>query len=186
MTAHCASWLAHLRQTDLKHHVDTMLDSALAIPVCRPRTGRTHQIRYIQNAAILSRCCSQTLLDAVCVPEWTLHTFSMCSRRSWSFRRVHLQYLGHPIANDAQYGGTYNGPRPPFLTPGTAAASKFQLMVESAPPAKRQRVDDVVATENGQVQSAPLWEFWSCHSYNFCWRSIEYDFHVIHYWVCFL
>ena len=24
--------------------------------------------------------------------------------------RVHLQFLGHPIANDAQYGGTYGGP----------------------------------------------------------------------------
>mmetsp|Transcript_30976 Transcript_30976/g.87755 ORF Transcript_30976/g.87755 Transcript_30976/m.87755 type:complete len:457 (-) Transcript_30976:469-1839(-) len=24
--------------------------------------------------------------------------------------RVHLQHLGHPIANDAQYGGTYSGP----------------------------------------------------------------------------
>ncbi|KAI7841510.1 hypothetical protein COHA_004902 [Chlorella ohadii] len=24
--------------------------------------------------------------------------------------RVHLQWLGHPIANDAQYGGTYGGP----------------------------------------------------------------------------
>lgn len=27
--------------------------------------------------------------------------------------RVHLQHLGHPIANDAQYGGTYPGPLPP-------------------------------------------------------------------------
>ena len=25
--------------------------------------------------------------------------------------RVHLQHLGHPIANDAQYGGTYGGPQ---------------------------------------------------------------------------
>ena len=37
---------------------------------CRPRTGRSHQIR------------------------------------------VHLQHLGHPIANDVQYGGTYRGPVP--------------------------------------------------------------------------
>lgn len=26
--------------------------------------------------------------------------------------RVHLQHLGHPIANDAQYGGTFGGPLP--------------------------------------------------------------------------
>ncbi|KAL4434182.1 hypothetical protein ABPG75_000623 [Micractinium tetrahymenae] len=43
-------------------------DGLTSIVECRPRTGRTHQIR------------------------------------------VHLQYLGHPIANDTQYGGTYGGP----------------------------------------------------------------------------
>ncbi|KAL4430127.1 hypothetical protein ABPG77_004909 [Micractinium sp. CCAP 211/92] len=43
-------------------------DGLTSIVECRPRTGRTHQIR------------------------------------------VHLQHLGHPIANDTQYGGTYGGP----------------------------------------------------------------------------
>ncbi|PRW59227.1 pseudouridine synthase family [Chlorella sorokiniana] len=43
-------------------------DGLTSLVECRPRTGRTHQIR------------------------------------------VHLQWLGHPIANDAQYGGTYGGP----------------------------------------------------------------------------
>jgi 23S rRNA-/tRNA-specific pseudouridylate synthase len=43
-------------------------DGQTSLVECRPRTGRTHQIR------------------------------------------VHLQYLGHPIANDRQYGGRYHGP----------------------------------------------------------------------------
>ncbi|GAB4816797.1 hypothetical protein N2152v2_003843 [Parachlorella kessleri] len=45
-------------------------DGQTSLVECRPRTGRTHQIR------------------------------------------VHLQHLGHPIANDVQYGGTYGGPLP--------------------------------------------------------------------------
>ncbi|GAB4815992.1 hypothetical protein N2152v2_003038 [Parachlorella kessleri] len=45
-------------------------DGKTSLVECRPRTGRSHQIR------------------------------------------VHLQYLGHPIANDVQYGGTYRGPIP--------------------------------------------------------------------------
>lgn len=36
--------------------------------------------------------------------------------------RVHLQHLGHPIANDQQYGGTYRGPE----TPSQAAVSSQQ------------------------------------------------------------
>ncbi|KAL6781612.1 hypothetical protein ACKKBF_B08725 [Auxenochlorella protothecoides x Auxenochlorella symbiontica] len=43
-------------------------DGQTSLVECRPRTGRTHQIR------------------------------------------VHLQHVGHPIANDAQYGGRYAGP----------------------------------------------------------------------------
>ncbi|KAK9829153.1 hypothetical protein WJX72_004212 [[Myrmecia] bisecta] len=44
-------------------------DGKTSLVECRPRTGRTHQIR------------------------------------------VHLQHLGHPVANDKQYGGKYPGPR---------------------------------------------------------------------------
>ncbi|KAI3438886.1 hypothetical protein D9Q98_001301 [Chlorella vulgaris] len=48
--------------------LEVAADGLTSLVECRPRTGRTHQIR------------------------------------------VHLQYLGHPIANDTQYGGTYGGP----------------------------------------------------------------------------
>lgn len=54
-------WLPYIRAWRAHLHTPTCF-------TCRPRTGRTHQIR------------------------------------------VHLQWLGHPIANDAQYGGTYGGP----------------------------------------------------------------------------
>ncbi|KAK9844069.1 hypothetical protein WJX81_003573 [Elliptochloris bilobata] len=52
-------------------------DGCTSLVECRPRTGRTHQIR------------------------------------------VHLQALGHPVANDVQYGGTYPGPER-FLRGGKA------------------------------------------------------------------
>ena len=54
--------------------------------------------------------------------------------------RVHLQYLGHPIANDLQYGGEYWGPRPPFLIPGTAAAKRIEGEPDQQPQLKRLKV----------------------------------------------
>lgn len=61
--------------------------------------------------------------------------------------RVHLQYLGHPIANDLQYGGEYWGPRPPFLIPGTAAAKRMEVEGEAnlQPQLKRQKVIPIPA-----------------------------------------
>lgn len=60
------------------------------------------------------------------------------------FGRVHLQWLGHPIANDLQYGGPYKGPRPAYLIPGTAASERLQVQQEatetSSQPSKRQRL----------------------------------------------
>ena len=54
---------------------------------------------------------------------------------------MHLQSLGHCIANDRQYGGTYEGPRPPFQVPGTAAYQRYATSSDPSNPApiKRQK-----------------------------------------------
>lgn len=77
---------------------------------------------------------------------------------------MHLQYLGHPIANDGQYGGTFPGPLRPGLnttdpatasaaaTAPAAAAAAVASVASSGPPSaaaepeasprKRIRLDD--------------------------------------------
>ena len=64
-------------------HYDSDSDSTIVL--CRPQTGRTHQIR------------------------------------------IHLQYLGHPIANDPNYGGNmwYHNPQ------GQDACRQAQAMLDS-------------------------------------------------------
>lgn len=48
--------------------------------------------------------------------------------------RVHLQYLGHPIANDVQYGGTYPGPVPTRVhMPGGDAGGRLHQPDARAP-----------------------------------------------------
>ena len=53
--------------------------------------------------------------------------------------RVHLQLLGHPIANDEQYGGTYPGPTQVKMR------GRWERETEGRPtneqPAKRQRCE---------------------------------------------
>ncbi len=48
--------------------------------------------------------------------------------------RVHLQHLGHPIANDAQYGGAYKGPERPgaFALADSQAARSVQPAAEAS------------------------------------------------------
>ena len=69
--------------------------------------------------------------------------------------RVHLQYLGHAIANDLQYGGGYWGPRPPFLIPGTAAARRMEVEGEgnAQPQLKRQKVIPIPADMQASQQN---------------------------------
>lgn len=40
-----------------------------------------------------------------------------------------------------QYGGTFRGPRPPFLIPGSRAALRLETEGLGAPPVKRQKLE---------------------------------------------
>jgi len=79
-------------------------DGATSVVECRPRTGRTHQLR------------------------------------------VHLAHVGHPIANDTQYGGTLGSPLAPRL-PGKRAAPPPEA--GDAAAAKRVRADAAAVAAGG-------------------------------------
>ena len=119
------------------------------------QTYCTHQkqtVKFINN--FLLKPCRQKLVSPIaCVPHiWSTLAASspIAALGSTHYRssitliplchRVHLQHMGHPIANDLQYGGTYPGPRPPFLIPGTEAAKRFEAGDSLGPPVKRQRL----------------------------------------------
>lgn len=67
-------------------------DGRTSLVECRPRTGRTHQIR------------------------------------------VHLQHLGHPIANDGQYGGRFGGPLASRLLAANMGVAWDQMRVSAGLP----------------------------------------------------
>ncbi|KAK2077813.1 hypothetical protein QBZ16_004661 [Prototheca wickerhamii] len=67
-------------------------DGQTSLVECRPRTGRTHQIR------------------------------------------VHLQHLGHPIANDGQYGGRFAGPLASRLLAANMGVAWDQMRVSAGLP----------------------------------------------------
>ena len=64
---------------------------------------------------------------------------------------MHLQTLGYPIANDVQYGGTYPGPRPPFLIPGTKAAQRLETERDQGSRHKRQKLEAAVSVQPEEV-----------------------------------
>lgn len=71
-----------------------------SIVLCEPITGRTHQVRILFTYYIATRChTSQTY----CTPSFTPFKFQTTKNASMMQIRVHLQYTGHPIANDYLY-----------------------------------------------------------------------------------
>lgn len=92
-----------------------------AVCACRPRTGRSHQIR------------------------------------------AHLQHVGHPIANDQQYGGTYDGPQSTrnwgLLSVASAETNRESVMTGEARDVRSGRSlsggrQGTVGAESGQQRES--------------------------------
>lgn len=91
-------------------------DGATSLVECRPRTGRTHQIR------------------------------------------VHLQHLGHPIANDTQYGGRHGPQLAPRIIAKRNAPEQPGAGGGGASAAKRPKAADgsVSAPDGEAVESSAM------------------------------
>lgn len=89
-------------------------DGRTSLVECRPKTGRTHQIR------------------------------------------VHLQHLGHPIANDTQYGGPFGPPLAPRLLKRPAPSTPLPASKRPHGDKRRRTADgDGSDDANQQAQSSP-------------------------------